>query len=179
MTVSLCSSRRSLLFTLLICCCAVKLSAAPPEPEQAFFRQEVVPLLAQRCFKCHGGKQVQGGLRLNNRPGVLKGGDSGPSVNLEHFQEGLLWNAVNYQELEMPPAGKLPAKEIAILRRWLSKGLAWDQDAIDAASVQTDSPPVDALARQFWSFQPVQRPALPAVTLEPWSGNPIDRFILA
>ncbi len=179
MTVSLCSSRRSLLFTLLICCCAVKLSAAPPEPEQAFFRQEVVPLLAQRCFKCHGGKQVQGGLRLNNRPGVLKGGESGPSVNLEHFQEGLLWNAVNYQELEMPPAGKLPAKEIAILRRWLSKGLAWDQDAIDAASVQTDSPPVDALARQFWSFQPVQRPALPAVTLEPWSGNPIDRFILA
>ncbi|MCH2401033.1 MAG: hypothetical protein MK364_18090, partial [Pirellulales bacterium] len=147
MTVSVYSSRLPLLFALLTCCCAMKLGAAPPETEQAFFRKEVVPLLAKRCFKCHGGKQVQGGLRLNNRAGVLKGGESGPSVNLEHFQEGLLWNAVNYQELEMPPAGKLPAGEIAILRRWLSEGLAWDQVAIDAASVQPDSPPVDALAR--------------------------------
>ena len=179
MTVPFRCSRLPLLFALLACCSTTQLWAAPQDAEQTFFRNEVVPLLAKRCFKCHGGKQVKGGLRLNNRAAILKGGESGPSVNLEHFQESLLWNAVNYQELEMPPAGKLPAAELAIFRRWLRDGLAWDQAAVDGASVQPDSPPVDALARQFWSFQPVQRPALPELAPTPWSENPIDRFVLA
>ena len=179
MTAPFHSLRLLALFALLACCDTTQLAAATQAAEQAFFRKEVVPLLAKRCFKCHGGKQVKGGLRLTNRAAILKGGESGPSVNLEHFQESLLWNAVTYQELEMPPAGKLTAGELAILRRWLSTGLAWDQSAVDAASVQPDSPPVDALARQFWSFQPVQRPALPKLASTPWSENPIDRYVMA
>ena len=182
MTVSFRSCRLPLLLAILALSSTAKMCAAAPIIQvsgEAFFRTEVVPLLTKHCFKCHGGKRVQGGLRLNDREKLLQGGDSGPSVNLEHFQESLLWSAVNYQDLEMPPGGKLSAKELAVLRRWLMTGLAWDQTAVDAANVQPDSPPVDALARQFWSFQPVQRPKLPALDSDPWLQNPIDHFVLA
>lgn len=39
--------------------------------------------------------------------------------------------------------------------------------------------PITKADREHWSFQPIQRPALPAVKNREWSRTPIDRFILA
>src|SRR5687768_8423818 len=57
--------------------------AAPPEDDAsapAAFENEVRPLLAARCYKCHGAKKQESGLRLDGRDSALRGGVSGPAV---------------------------------------------------------------------------------------------------
>ena len=51
-------------------------AAIPPEQEK-LFEEKVRPLLVARCQGCHGDRVAEGGLRLDNLPAVLKGGDSG------------------------------------------------------------------------------------------------------
>ena len=96
-------------------------------PEQvSFFETQVRPILKARCLKCHGeGPKVKGGLRLDSREAVLRGGDLGPAVSLSEPKESRLLQAIRYEELEMPPAGKLPAGEIDVLTRWVKEGLPW------------------------------------------------------
>ena len=47
-----------------------------------FFEKEVRPLLSRRCYSCHSAKteKLKGGLRLDSRALVLKGGDTGPAA---------------------------------------------------------------------------------------------------
>ncbi len=47
-----------------------------------FFEQRIRPVLVEHCYECHAAesKKVQGGLLLDTRDGIRKGGDSGPSV---------------------------------------------------------------------------------------------------
>src|SRR5271154_4369842 len=45
-----------------------------------FFEQNVRPLLAEKCYSCHGDKKQKGGLRLDSIEAILKGGESGPAV---------------------------------------------------------------------------------------------------
>src|SRR5579872_5904420 len=81
-----------------------------------FFEKQVHPILKACCLKCHGGEEkIRGGLRLTSRANVLKGGDQGPAVDLEHPAESLLLAAINYSGLEMPPSGKLQKSEIDVL----------------------------------------------------------------
>ncbi len=155
----------------------------PPDPpaDSAFFEKEVVPILKAHCFKCHGEGKVRGGLRLTSREGILKGGDSGPAVSLGKPAESRLVQAIHYkEELQMPPSGQLPAKEIDILTRWVQAGLPWKPGA--TALTQESGPEkerVSAGARAYWAYRPVQRPDLPHVRNPAWVRNPIDAFVLA
>ena len=45
-----------------------------------FFEKKVRPLLVERCFECHSGNETNGGLSLESRSAILKGGDSGPAL---------------------------------------------------------------------------------------------------
>src|SRR5262249_10987624 len=162
----------------------------PPRPFTAeqlrFFELQVQPILAARCLKCHGrGAKVRGGFRLDSRAAVLKGGDLGPAVALEQPEQSLLLQAIRYEELEMPPGGKLPAGEVETLTRWVNQGLPWNTQP---AAVKTDelkppptAPPSAAIAaaRREWSHQPVVRPPVPPGTDPSWGRNPIDAFIPA
>ena len=77
-------------------------------------------------MSCHGGdKKIKGGLRLTSREAILKGGDSGPAVDLDKPEQSLLLQAVNYREPKMPPKGKLPQAQIDILTRWVQMGIPW------------------------------------------------------
>ena len=69
---------------------------AEPKPEDvAFYEKEVAPLLKAHCLNCHGGEaKIKGGLRLTDRADILKGGDSGPAVNLEKPDDSLLLKAI-------------------------------------------------------------------------------------
>src|SRR4051812_38103866 len=125
---------------LLVCACgaaiaaglALRLAAAPPEftaAQISLFENEAKPLLEAKCFRCHGGEKVKGELRLNSREAVLKGGESGPAVDLAKPAESRLLKAINYANgLEMPPSGKLSDKEIDVLTRWVKAGLPWSAD---------------------------------------------------
>src|SRR5262245_51966102 len=86
--------------------------------DAAFCERDVLPILKANCFKCHGGEpRVKGGLRLTSRSGILRGGDTGPAVTLETPSESSLIAAINYRELEMPPAGKLRPEQVSKLTR--------------------------------------------------------------
>src|SRR5437763_17149704 len=101
--------------------------ADAPTAEQAkFFEGRVLPVLKANCFACHGGeKKIKGGLNLSSRDGLLKGGDTGPAVDLAKPRDSLLHKAIQYQDLEMPPKGKLPQAQIDVLTKWIEMGLPW------------------------------------------------------
>jgi len=146
----------------------------------AFFTKDVQPILARRCLTCHSGRtgKPQGGLALDSRSGLLRGGSSGPVVAPEKPGESLLLRAVRHAEgaPAMPPSGKLPESEIAVLVKWVNAGAPWP-----AAGGGIQRPDVSGGgdARVHWSFQPVKRSALPRVKNQAWVRTPIDAFILA
>jgi hypothetical protein len=165
-----------------------KRASAPFTAEQVrFFEEKVRPILVSRCFKCHGGSgKVKGGLRLDSREAILKGGELGPAVDDGHTEQSLLLQAIRYEELEMPPGGKLPAGEQAILARWVKDDLPWSAQpaAAMAAPALALTPTGSAAAavagaRHAWSHQPVLRPPVPAVKDRGWVRSPIDAFVLA
>ena len=155
----------------------------PPQADAAehkFFADEVLPILQQHCLKCHGEGKARGNLRLINRDAVLAGGDLGSAVNLSAPPESNLLQAINYDELEMPPTGKLPAEKIAVLTKWVKLGVPFDPRLEKHVEESPSKPPVvDEEARNFWAFQRVRRPALPQVQNADWIQSPIDAFILA
>lgn len=151
-----------------------------PSPEHLeFYRAEVLPILEQHCLKCHGTGKVKGGLTLASRAAILQGGDSGPGVDLQKPDASLLLQAVNYQGFEMPPSGKLPAAQIAILTKWVKLGLPMPAGAAPPVVTHKSSPGVTDETKNHWSFRRVQRPTPPDVRNTSWVANPIDAFVLA
>src|SRR5262249_43611726 len=121
-----------------------------------FFEKRIRPLLTEHCYSCHStaAKKQKGGLLLDTRAAMLKGGDSGPAIVPRKAGASLLYRAVSYtdQELQMPPKGKLPDEAIADLRQWIALGAPDPRLATQAAD--TAARPFDLQeARQFWSFQ--------------------------
>src|SRR4051794_10955693 len=91
-----------------------------------FFEKRVRPVLVAHCYECHGpaGKKARGGLRLDTRDGLMKGGDSGPALVPGDPDKSLLVRAVRHAdpELRMPPKQKLADAEIADLAAWVKMG---------------------------------------------------------
>src|SRR2546423_12854374 len=75
-----------------------------------FFEKKIRPLLVEHCYKCHSAQseKVKGGLLLDTREGVLKGGDTGPAIVPGDPEKSLLIKAVRFtdKELQMPPKDK-------------------------------------------------------------------------
>lgn len=120
---------------------------------RAFFEKEVRPLLIKRCFECHGGSKTEGGLSLASAEGWKLGGDSGPAIVPGKPDESLLIEAINYGSLEMPPAergGKLAAREIAILTKWVEMGAPDPRTGSEVLGGMT----LDE-AKSWWAFQPL------------------------
>jgi ankyrin repeat protein len=86
--------------------------------------QDVKPILAAKCFSCHGPTQQQSGLRLDRRQQALRGGDYGPVIEPGKSAESkLILRVVGSQAgLQMPPTGALQDDEIAVLKAWIDQG---------------------------------------------------------
>jgi hypothetical protein len=146
-----------------------------------FFEKQVRPLLAGRCQKCHGASAQKGGLRLDSRNAVLKGGESGPAAVPGKPEESLLVEAVNYGEtVQMPPKTRLPAGEVEVLLQWVARGLPWPEERAPLASNSGNRPAFDLKARAaaHWAWRPVQPRRPPPVRGEGWPLGPVDRFVL-
>ncbi len=166
----------ALLVSLPICPAAF----AAPE-DHRFFEQNVRPLLIERCLDCHtNGKKTKGGLALDSREGWRKGGDSGPAIVSGKPDESLLIRAVSYadKDLQMPPKGQLPAKEVEILRQWIALG-APDPREAPAVPTTFKSDARKTKPAELWSFQPLKKTEPPEVADADWSGAAIDRFVRA
>jgi cytochrome c553 len=148
--------------------------AASASAADEHFEKTVRPLLVQHCQKCHGEK-AKGGLKLDSRAAVLKGGDTGPAVVSGDAAKSLLVQAVRYDgELKMPPIGKLKQSEIDALTKWVNDGAAWPAADTAVAANPKDGPLFTEEQKKFWAFQPVKRPEVPKT-----DPSPIDAFILA
>jgi len=94
--------------------------------DAGFFESKIRPVLATKCYACHssGLKSPMGGLLLDTKAGVLKGGATGPVVVAGKPAESRLLKALRYTDphLQMPPAGKLPDPVIADFDRWIAAG---------------------------------------------------------
>ena len=138
----------------------VSAADATPPAEFEFFEKHVRPLLAKRCFGCHGGTKAEGGLSLATMGGWQQGGDSGPAIVPGRPDESLLIEAINHRSLQMPPedeGGQMPADEIDILTRWVAMGAPDPRSGDDAIGGMTGDE-----ARAWWAFQPL--PAGPPLT---------------
>ena len=154
-----------------------------PEPTKAgleFFEKNVRPILAEHCYKCHSiaEKTSKGGLILDSRDGMLKGGDEGPAVVPGNPAKSLLLRAITYtdNELQMPPkkaGGKIPDAKIKVLQDWVKMGAPAPVGAGDKLTGLSQK------ARDHWAFKPVVKPAVPEVKNKLWVHNPIDAFVLA
>ncbi len=143
-----------------------------------FFENEVRPVLANRCYECHGEKKKKGGLRLDNITYMKQGGDTGPALVPGDTEKSLLIEAVRYQnsDLEMPPKKKLSDKEIAALEKWVKLGAPWPANDV-AKVVAVDEFGFTAEQRKYWAFQPLSKPAPPQVDGD-WAKTNIDKFVL-
>ncbi len=165
----------------LVLLASLPAAAAPPADTGAdFFETKIRPVLAEHCYKCHSGqgKSPKGGLRLDSVAALRKGGDSGPAVVPGKPAESPLIKAVRYTDpdLRMPPKGKLPNAVIADLERWVRLGAPAPADKGPSARPSG----IDfTAARRHWAYQPVRKPALPAVKDRTWPADPLDFFVLA
>src|SRR6476619_3177762 len=117
---------RHALFLLL--CYAPAATAAPTKADPAgldFFETKIRPVLVEHCYKCHAAeaKIIKGGLRLDSRAGLLKGGDTGPSVVPGQAEKSLLLKALKYDGIEMPPKGKLAESVVKDFATWITMGM--------------------------------------------------------
>ena len=142
--------------------------AQSAEEDARFFETRIRPLLAERCFKCHGPTKQKGGLRLDSADAVKRGGQSGePLFSQDRWDRGLLLRAVRHAAgvEAMPPDGKLKDAEIAALEKWAKSGAQFPATA-NAGELD---------AARHWAFRPVVRAGVPMNAAE----SPIDSFLLA
>jgi hypothetical protein len=165
---------------LLLVATSARAADPKPTPEQAeFFEKKVRPVLVSQCFPCHNaGKKRSGGLLLDSRAGLLKGGDTGPAIVPGDPAKSLLVTAIGYQDIpKMPKRTKLPDEQIADLTAWVKMGAPWPDDKTVADN--TPKPFNLETRRRHWSMQPVAMVTPPQVKDKDWPRNDVDRFILA
>lgn len=148
-----------------------------------FFEKMIRPLLAKRCYECHSGraKKLRGGLRLDSRPALLEGGDTGMAIEPGKPDESLLIDAVQYGDYQMPPKSKLPQAEIDLLVEWVRRGAPWPKEEMPETAGHANDSAFDLTQRlhDHWCWQPIRRPAAPSVKQADWPLSDIDRFVLA
>ncbi|MBI1355440.1 MAG: DUF1553 domain-containing protein [Acidobacteria bacterium] len=156
-------------------------AAGPGDAE--FFETRIRPVLADNCYACHTTSKM-GGLQLTSKERAVRGGASGPAIRPGNSKGSLLIQVVaqTHDRLKMPPSGKLSDQQIQDLRAWVDAGAVWpetDDEALLAPDVKATEYVISPQQRGFWSYQPVDRPAPPAVRNAAWARTGVDRFVLA
>jgi hypothetical protein len=142
-----------------------KAKAGIPAVEKLDYNRDIRPILAAKCFACHGSdlKSLQAGLRLDLRDIAthkLPSGQVAIVPGKPQQSELVRRISLNDSPLQMPPSSKktLTDPEKQTLKRWIARGAEY---------------------KQHWAFVKPARPPLPPVKFAAWVRTPIDRFILA
>jgi mono/diheme cytochrome c family protein len=135
--------------------------AAAVEPVD--FVKQIRPLFEAHCISCHGPAKQKGGLKLHVGSAVLRGGVNGPVVVPKKAAESRLMKALKGEgDLDqMPPKGKLPTADVALVARWIDEGavvpeeedagpLHWAFVSPKQAGVAHGIHPVDHFLAEQW-----------------------------
>jgi cytochrome c553 len=154
-------------------------------PDLDFFEARIRPLLSEHCFKCHSGRaqKLRGGLRLDSRDLLLKGGESGPAVVPGEPAQSRLIEAVSYHnpDLQMPPKSRLSEQQVRDLAEWVKRGVPWPSESARPETAAPAGQAFDLWRRRaaHWAWQPVRPAPPPQVKDAAWGTRPVDAFVLA
>ena len=187
--VSASTLRRGIAILVFVCSSGIVVTAAAEDTKFSvdqieFFEKHIRPLLIERCFECHSSdsKEIKADLLVESRDALFAGGESGPAIVAGHPDKSLLIKAIRYEDVEMPPKGKLRPDEIAALVKWVEMGAPWPEDRSapeDVATAVEESRDWESLRKQHWAFRPIQQVVPPQVKDDTWPKSDVDRFILA
>ena len=171
--------------SLLALVAASSASASPPaSPDPAaveFFEKKVRPLLVNNCSICHSADtNSKGGLRVDDRNGLINGGNSGAAVVPGRPEDSLLLQAVRHEDgvPKMPPKKKLTDEELADLARWIRDGAAWPEVKVPV-SIGKPVEKYEKLRKEHWAWQPLVEAGVPKVDDASWPRDDVDRFLLS
>src|SRR5579862_1715665 len=148
--------------------CGLLLRAGATQAQESstdneFFEKKIRPLLSERCFSCHSAtaEKLKGGLLLDSRDGLLKGGDTGPAIAAGNPEKSLLMKAVRWvdDDLKMPPKKRLAEDQVADLDAWIRKGAPWPAGGAAAGRPKKQVGLSIEEGRRFWSYIPPRMPA--------------------
>jgi len=150
--------------------------------DTAHFESKIRPVLVQHCYECHSieSGKAKGGLRLDDREAVLRGGDSGPALVPGKPEESLLLAAIRHSDpdLEMPPRkDKLANSILADFEKWIADGAVDPRESANGKDGKTGDD--FESRRKHWSFVPPVAPEIPSPKRADWALNDIDRFVLS
>jgi hypothetical protein len=144
-----------------------------------FFETKIRPALVRYCYECHSAAKAEGGLRVDFRTFMRKGGDRGPAVVPDHPEASVLLTAISHTDpdLKMPPKGaKLSDSVIGDFKTWIEMGAADPRQGADAGSGNSLSG-LDT-AKDHWAYQPLTVAKVPAVEGVDWPRSDVDQFVL-
>lgn len=177
------------LLATAIALCTPTLSTAQPaaRDEEAlleFFEKKIRPLLIDNCYNCHSANtNSRGGLRVDDRNGLVVGGGRGPAVAPGHPEKSLMIAAVKktHAEVKMPPKKELSGEQIADLTKWIKDGAAWPKVRVPG-SLGKGNPQYPKLRKEHWAFQPLSDAWRAELRKQPgdatWARDDIDRLLL-
>ena len=134
------SARRTRLAFLSLACAGLAVTAlcwqaqpvsahqATPDPaSMEFYTQNVQPVLKANCYRCHGGMNHRGGLNIETKASMMRGGKEGAVLAPGHPENSLLIKLIRHEgpaddPMPMPPKGKLSDADIATVTTWVKAG---------------------------------------------------------
>ena len=147
-----------------------------PQEHLDFFETRVRPVLAERCYGCHGPDLQRADLRLDAREAILRGSDSGPVVEPGNPEASRLLAVIAYDgKIQMPPDGKLSDHDIEALTHWVALGAPWPAEA--PPPMATFEGRLEHAREHHWAFKPVADPPVPSLAAAEWVRTPVDAFI--
>ena len=170
MTVTrLAKTRSFVLLTRVLAVIAIPLCLPAPThaaPPSVSFRRQILPLLSERCFACHGPDEQtrEADLRLDRREDATAQRDEGAAIVPGKPEESALLRRLTTTDpdLVMPPPDsgkkKLSPKEVTLIRQWIAEGAPWSR---------------------HWAYEPPQRPPIPKTDVPQRIQTPIDAFVEA
>lgn len=154
--------------------------------EVDFFEAKIRPILVEHCYSCHNtAKSADGGLALDHRDALLKGGDAGPVIVAKNPKASRLIAVMKHEidGVKMPQGGiKLSENVITDFSKWIEMGAPDPREKPPTAGELAKATSWEAVfgkRKEWWSFQPVRKALVPTPKNREWSDHPIDRFILA
>ncbi len=142
------------------------------DEHEQFFESQIRPLLISQCLSCHGEEKQSGGLRLDSREAILKGGDSGAALIPGDPAASHLIKAIRYDgDLQMPPENPLSDEQKLQITHWVELGAPWPK------STEPLKAPGSHATKTHWAFQPVGNHQPPHVDASQ-ARTPIDAFLI-
>ena len=106
---------------------AVSAAADPAPNTVAYYNEKVLPIFQTNCYRCHGGENHRGGLQIDSKAGLLKGGRDGAVLVPGSPEKSLLISLIRHDgpaddPMPMPPKGKISDADIATVTAWVKAG---------------------------------------------------------